>query len=120
VKSSRERLILCGLCSSVTSNITNFASSLAKENFTECSFKHRIHAGVYEGVNSIGEIKEKHAEEFNVSRHLRHQTATPQNNNNPKRYPTDPKHEDNSKERFTDFNLMSAYACDSVASLDRG
>jgi len=62
----------------------SFPSWLAEENIMEFSFKRWIHAGVYEGINGIGEVKEKHTEQFNVSWHPGNKMKPAQNNDNPK------------------------------------
>jgi len=59
----------------------------AEDNLAEFSSKCRIHPSIYERVDCIRQIKEKHAKELNVSGHHCDKTKTTENDDDPERHP---------------------------------
>ena len=72
------------------------------------------------GLIEFDKYRKKHAEKFNVSRHLRNEIKTLQNNNDPKGDSAYHKRKRNCEERFADFDFMSANTHVYVAAIDRG
>ena len=67
----------CKLSFSADRLNSQLSPSFTQQNFAEVSSESRIHASIYEWVNCVGEVEEKHTEELYVSRHLANETKSP-------------------------------------------
>ncbi|KAK2559832.1 hypothetical protein P5673_017383 [Acropora cervicornis] len=73
----RNRQNPCELSFSAGRLNSQLSPSFTQQNSAEFSSESRIHASIYEWVNCVGEVEEKHTEELYVSRHLANETKSP-------------------------------------------